>query len=48
LIAVIATMLGGMSGVFTMFLLAFVRSGKEEKRFYLKADLAVAISGTHR
>jgi uncharacterized protein involved in exopolysaccharide biosynthesis len=34
LIAIVATMLGGMLGVFTVFtvfVLAFIRSGKEEK-----------------
>lgn len=31
LIAVIATMLGGMLGVFTVFILAFVRSGKDKE-----------------
>lgn len=30
LIAVVATMLGGMLGVFTVFVIAFIRSGKEE------------------
>ncbi|WP_246069480.1 Wzz/FepE/Etk N-terminal domain-containing protein [Marinobacter piscensis] len=30
LIAVVATMLGGMLGVFTVFVVAFVRSGREE------------------
>jgi uncharacterized protein involved in exopolysaccharide biosynthesis len=30
LIAIVATMLGGMLGVFTVFVMAFVRSGKEE------------------
>jgi len=29
LIAVVATMLGGMLGVFTVFIIAFIRSGKE-------------------
>ena len=30
LIAIVATMLGGMLGVFTVFVIAFIRSGKEE------------------
>lgn len=30
LIAVVATMLGGMLGVFAVFLIAFVHSGKKE------------------
>ena len=30
LIAIVATMLGGMLGVFSVFLIAFIRSGKEE------------------
>jgi len=30
LIAIVATMLGGMLGVFTVFVVAFIRSGKEE------------------
>jgi LPS O-antigen subunit length determinant protein (WzzB/FepE family) len=29
LIAIVATMLGGMLGVFTVFVIAFIRSGKE-------------------
>ena len=32
LIAVVATMLGGMLGVFTVFVIAFIRSGKEDKQ----------------
>ena len=32
LIAIVATMLGGMLGVFTVFVIAFARSGKEDKQ----------------
>ena len=32
LIAIVATMLGGMLGVFTVFVIAFIRSGKEDKQ----------------
>ena len=32
LIAVVATMLGGMLGVFTVFIIAFISSGKEDKQ----------------
>jgi len=32
LIAIVATMLGGMLGVFTVFVIAFIRSGKEAKQ----------------
>ena len=32
LIAIVATMLGGMLGVFTVFVIAFACSGKEDKQ----------------
>ena len=32
LIAIVATMLGGMLGVFTVFVIAFIRSGKEDNQ----------------
>jgi len=32
LIAIVATMLGGMLGVFTVFIIAFIRSGKEDSQ----------------
>ena len=32
LIALVATMLGGMLGVFTVFIIAFISSGKEDKQ----------------
>ena len=32
LIAIVATMLGGMLGVFAVFVIAFIRSGKEDRQ----------------
>jgi uncharacterized protein involved in exopolysaccharide biosynthesis len=40
LIAVVATMLGGMLGVFTVFVLAFIRSGKEQNQNVETIDLS--------
>lgn len=41
LIAIVATMLGGMLGVFIVFIRAFIRSGKEPEAYNLKPEKGV-------